>query len=349
MIGKEAWKEYKKDFGAKSTLTAMYVFILAICLLLNIWVGFTMVITIPFFVLPFTFAYLSTLAGLNISKSAPIKSFFAFYPLYFQSLFFGGFKALIGFLKAILISVIFSTLLTIILYYTFLRGQPGFAEILKEIELANDVKSMQIAMDHFFAFEPANLTMKIASLVGSYFAAYTFIRHCLLNSEKFYLNLLTPKPMPMRAISRLYVVAAHIRRKEFYKEYYGAVWYVALWLLLTFGGATYVAGFIFNFDATRSLFVGLFASLILLLPFIPYYFDVLRLIFIASTDDYSKASIRLSEKTLNDLKRTNQLSEEDRKKIEEEIQRGKEELEKMFKEAEEASQNETDQSSEDKK
>lgn len=349
MIGKEAWKEYKKDFGTKSTLTAMYVFILAVCLILNIWAGFTMVITIPFFVLPFTFAYLSTLAGLKISKAAPIKSFFVFYPLYFQSIFFGGFKALIGFLKAILISVIFSTLLTIILYYTFLRGQPGFAEILKEIELANDVKSMTVAMDHFWAFEPANLTMKISSLVGSFFATYAFIRHCLLNSEKFYINLMTNKPMPMKAVSRLYMVAAHMRRKEFYKEYYGAVWYVALWFLLTFGGATYVAGFVFNFDATRTLFVALFVSLILLLPFIPYYFDVLRMIFIASTDDYSKASIHLSEKTLDDLQRRNQLSEEDRKKIEEEIQRSKKELDKMIKEADDAIKENPEQPSEDKK
>lgn len=349
MIGKEAWKEYKKDFGAKSTLTAMYVFILAVSLLLNIWSGFTMVITIPFFVLPFTFAYLSTLAGLQISKSAPIKSFFVFYPLYFQSIFFGGFKALIGLLKAILISIIFSTLLTIILYYAFLRGQPGFAEILKEIEVANDVKSMSVAMEHFLAFGPANLTMKIASLVGSYFASFAFIRHCLINSEKFYINLMTSKPMPMKAVNRLYVVAAHMRRKDFYKEYYGAIWYVVLWLLLTFAGATYVAGFIFNFDATRALFVGLFVSLILLIPFIPYYFDVLRMIFIASSDDYSKASIHLSEKTLNDLQRTNQLSEEDRKKIEEEIQRSKEELDRMLKEADDASKENPEQPSEDKK
>ena len=220
---------------------------------------------------------------------------------------------------------------------------------MKEIELANDVKSMSVAMDHFWAFGPANLTMKISSLVGSYFGSYVFIRHCLLNSEKFYINLMTNKPMPMKAVNRLYMVAAHMRRKEFYKEYYGAVWYVALWFLLTFAGATYVAGFVFNFDATRTLFVALFVSLILLLPFIPYYFDVLRMIFIASTDDYSKASIHSSEKTLNDLQRTNQLSEEDRKKIEEEIQRSKEELDKMLKEADDAPKENPEQPSEDKK
>ena len=204
-------------------------------------------------------------------------------------------------------------------------------------------------MDHFWAFGPANLTMKISSLVGSYFGSYAFIRHCLLNSEKFYINLMTNKPMPMKAVNRLYMVAAHMRRKEFYKEYYGAVWYVALWFLLTFAGAAYVAGFVFNFDATRTLFVALFVSLILLLPFIPYYLDVLRMIFIASTDDYSKASIHLSEKTLNDLQRTNQLSEEDRKKIEEEIQRSKEELDKMLKEADDAIKENPQQPSDDKK
>ena len=349
MIGKESWKEYKKDFSVKLTLTVMYVFILACSLLLNIFSGVTMILTIPFIVLPFTFAYLSTLAGIDVSKSAPIKSFFFFYPLYFQGIFFSGFKAIVGFLKAILISIIFSTLLTLILYYAYLKVQPGFAEILSEIEAAKDVSSMRVAMDKFMAFEPANITITISSISGSFFGCYTFIRHCLVNSEKFYVNLMTTKPMPMKAVNRLYALASHNRRKEFLKEYYGAVWYVALWFIITFAGGAVGSLLLLKLDATRSLFVGLFVSLILLIPFIPYYFSVLRNIFIASSDDYSKASIELSERTLAELQRNNQLTEEDRTKIEEEIKKSKEEYEKMLKEAEVAEKKEQEKQQENKK
>ena len=349
MIGKETWKEYRKDISSKLALTAIYVFMLACSLLLNILSGLTMFITIPFIVLPFTFAYVATLGGMEYAKAAPIISFFMFYPVYYQRLFFGGFKAIIGFLKGVLISIIFSTILTIILYYTYLRIQPGFAEILSEIDAAKDVAAMQSAMEKFYNFEPANLTLKISTMTGSVFGAYTFIRHCLLNSEKFYLNLITKQPIPMKAASRIYAIAARARKKEFFKEYYGAVWYVGLWFFLTLAGGAVGAMFLFNIDATRSLFIGLFVSLILLFPFIPYYFGVMNNIFLASHDDYSKASITLSERTLEDLKRTNQLNAEQQKLLEEELQRGKEEYEKMLKELEEAEKKEPKDDKENKK
>lgn len=335
MIGKATWQDYKKEFGVKSTVTAMYVFILACCLLLNIWMAATIIITIPFVVLPFTSSYMAVLCGIPVSKQAPIKSFFLFYPLYFSSLFFGGFRALLGFLKSILISIVITAVLTIILYYAYLRGQPGFAEILQEIQNAKSVAEMQTAMDHFYAFSPANLTLNIASMVGTFFGIWVFIRHCLLNSEKMNLNLMTNKPLPMKALNRLYLTAAHIRRKEFFKEYYGATWYVILWFIITFGGGAALSITVFKLNATQSMFVGLFVSLILMFPFIPYYFGVLRNICIASSDDYSKASIQLSERTLQQLQQNNQLTEEERKKIEEEIQHSREELEKMTKENEE--------------
>ena len=342
MIGKATWQDYKKDFGAKSTLTAMYVFVLACSLLLNIWIGATMIITIPFVVLPFTFSYIATLSGLPLAKQAPIKSFFLFYPIYFSSIFFGGFRAILGFLKSILISIVFAALLTIILYYTYLRGQPGFAEILQEIQNANSVKEMEVAMEHFYAFSPANFALNISSMVGTLFGVYVFVRHCLLNSEKFYLNLMTNKPLPMKALTRLYITAAHIRRKDFFKEYYGAVWYVGLWFIATFAAAMAVSNLVFNLDATRSMFIGLFVSLILLFPFIPYYFEVIKNICIASSDDYSNASIQLSEKALAQLQQNNQLTDEERQKIEEEIKKSREELERMNKEAEEAEKQEAE-------
>lgn len=336
MIGKETWKDYKKDFGVKSTLTAMYIFVLACTLLINILLPFSIVLTIPFFVLPFTFSYFAVLCGFPLSKQAPIKSFFLFYPVYYSKLFYGGFRALLGFIKGILISIVFSMVLTIILYYSYLRIQPGFAEILKEFEAANGASEIQTALEHFMAFEPAKMTTSISSLVGSIIGSWVFIRHCLLNSEKFCLNLLNTKPIPMKAVNRLYIVASNNRRKQFLKEYYGAVWYVVLSFVLLFAGASTVATFVFKISAEQSVFIGLFVALVLLFPFIPYYFSVIKNIFLASGDDYSKASIHLSEKAIEELKNNMQISEEDKKKLEEELQKSREEYERMIKEAEEA-------------
>ncbi len=349
MIAKEAWKEYGKDFGAKSSLTAMYIFIIAVSLLLNILFPPTIILTIPFVVLPFTFAYQAALFGLQLSKFAIIKSFFAFYPFYFKVIFFGGFRALVGILKGILISLIVSSILTIILYYTFLRGQPGFAEILQEIEAATSIKQMETAMEHFYKFSPANLMMQIVTLSGSVLGTFVFIRHCLLNSEKFYLNLMTNNPLPIKALNRLYLVASHIRRKEFFKEYYGAVWYVGLFFLIVFAAASTASVFIFKFEINRAIFIGLFVSLFLLFPFIPYYFSVLKMISFASGDDYSKASIHLTEKALTNLTLTNKLTPEEREKIEEELAKEKENLERILKDSDESNPPETDSDEKDKK
>lgn len=342
MIGKETWKTYKTNFAAKSSLTAIYVFILSCTLLLNILFTGTIIITIPFIVLPFTFAYFSTLCGLPMAKDAPIKSFFLFYPVYYSQFFFGGFRALLGFLKAFLVSTIFSVILSIILFYTFLRGQPGFAEILNEIEYAKDIAQMQKAMEHFYQFSPAYFSMQVSTLVGVFFGTWVFIRHCLLNSEKFCLNLLTNKPLPMKAATRIYLTAANIRRKQFYKEYYGAVWYVVLAFIVFFSGATSIGCFVFHIESNRSIFIGLFVALILLFPLIPYYFEVIRNIFAASGDDYSQASIRLSEEAINQLKKNNQLTPEQQKMFEEELQKSREEFEKLSKEIEEESKKDSD-------
>lgn len=329
MIGKESWKDYKTNFSMKFRLTVMYTFFLMVVLILAVLTPFTLVATLPFIVLPFTFSYVSVLCTPELSKNNPILSFFICYPLYYKSFFFGGFRALIGILKAVLISIIFSSILTIILYYTYLRGQPGFAEILQEIQAASNAEEMQTALDHFLSFSPTIFMTKITNLVGGFFGIWAFIHHCLLNSEKFYLNLFNPKPLPMKAVNRLHIAASHLRRKDFFKEYYGAVWYVMIDFVIGFGGGATLSMFVFNFDASQSLYIGLFISLILLFPFIPYYFDVIRNIYLASSDEYSDASIRLSEKALYDLKRNNLLTEEDRKKMEEEIEKSKALIQQM--------------------
>ena len=329
MIGKETWKDYKKNYSLKFRLTTMYVFVLMLVLMLAILTPFTLIATVPLVVLPFTFSYVALMGFPEAMKDGPIRSFFIFYPVYFQRIFFGGYRAWLGLLKSILISIVFSSIMTLILYYTYLRGQPGFAEILQEIEAAKSVAEMETAMNHFMDFGPATFTSQLASMVGAFFGIWTFIRHCLLNSEKFCFTLVNKVQYPMKATNRVYVVAAHLRRKQFYKEYLGAVWYLILIFLIAFGGGASLSFFVFKLGPMPSLFVGLFISLILLFPFIPYYFDVIRNICLASFDDYQEASIRLSEKLIMNLSKNNLLTEEELKKAQEEIAKGREAIKQM--------------------
>ena len=334
MISKPSWKELKENFGVAMRITAVYVFILACTLLINILAPITILLTLPFLVLPFTFAYISSIGSLPIIKTIPVRSFLVMYPLYFNGMFFGGFRALLGFAKAILICVVVSSIMMIILFYTYLRGQPGFAEILKEIDTASSVKEMETAMAHFTSFEPMVNATNASTLVGGVLGVWIFIRHCLLNSEKISLNLLNKTPTPMKALNPLYVSAAHLRRKTFRKVYYGATWYVILAFFVFFGGGASLSLYVFHLDASRSIYVGLFFALVLLIVFIPYYFIVIKNICVASADDYQNAMINLSERLLNDLKRKNQISEAEIKQLEDDINQKKAALAQLEKELE---------------
>lgn len=338
MIAKATWKEVKLNFGAKARITAVYVFMLAVSLLLNILFPFSIIITIPFIVLPFTFCYIATLGSTQFFKDTPVSAFFIFYPVYFKQEFFGSFRALIGFLKSLLSSFVFSTLIYIILYVTYLKIQPGFAEILTEIEAAKTMSEIETAMQHLVEFKPAYFVIQTSTFVGGFFGVWTFLHHCLLNSEKICVNLLHNKGVPAKSLHVLYKEASSMRRKEFYKEYLSSNWYVILFFLFTFGGATALSIYVFNLDGTRSIFIGLFVSLILLIPFIPYYFLLIKNLCVASTDDYQKAMINLGEKALEELKQKNQMSNEEISKLEDELAKQKEavaEMEKQLKEEEE--------------
>lgn len=340
MIGKAAWSDYKKNISLKLSLTATYIFILACVIMLAVLFPFSFIITVPFIVLPFTVSYIGALEAPAVAGTLPIRSFFIFYPVYYSPIFFGGFRALLGLLKSILISIAFSSVLTLILYFTYLKNQPGFAEILHEIQNATSASAIETAINHFFEFEPAKFVSQISNLVGGFFGIWTFIRHCLLNSEKIIFNLVTPKPLPIKALNRLHVSASHARRKEFFKEYFGATWYVILWFILVFGGGASLSMFVFKLDSTTSLMIGLFAAIVLSFPFIPYYFDVMKNICLASTDDYQKASIYLSEKALVDLERRGKLTEEDRKKLQKQIEQGKAALKQIEEEEKKAQEEE---------
>ena len=340
MIGKASWEEYRDNFAINIRMTAVYVFILACTLQINILAPISIIITIPFFVLPFTFAYISATTSSQLFKGAPVRSFLALYPLYYQGAFFGGFRALIGFAKAILISIICGSIMTIILYYAYLRGQPGFAGVLHEIDVAKTVNEMNLALEHFAEFEPAKIVTDTSTLVGGFFGSWIFLRHCLLNSEKITLNLMNKNPAPMKTLTSLFITTSHLRRKQFLKEYYGAVWYVVLAFVFTFGGGAALAKYVFHIEASRCIFIGLFVSLILMIFFIPYYFIVVKNICVASTDDYQRGMIAMGERALETLKKHNQITEEEIKKFEEDIKQKKEALEKMEKELKEQEEKE---------
>ena len=334
MIQKETWKNYKVNLGLKFSYTALYVFLMLLSILLIIVVPFAFILVIPFAVLPFTFCYYASIVGLRMHNGLTNRTFFAFYPLYYQPFFRGNFNALIGFIKSVLVSIISSTILTVILFYTYLKNQPGFAEILQEIDSASTIDAMSTAMKHFNDFGPAKLTIEIANCVGLGLGIFCFVRHVFLHGEKLFVNLLGVKPVPSKVVNQLYSIAFRIRRKQFYKEYYGAMWYVILWFMVTFAGGIVFNFMVLNLSSSISVYVALAFALLMMFPFLPYAVEMLNNIYLASADDYNKASLVAMEKAQMMINKMKNISPEEKEKLIQYIASEKENLEKVQKEIE---------------
>jgi len=344
-ISKQAWKLYKIRAGLKISLTAFYVFILSLVLFLGFITIYSFILTIPFIVLPFTFSYISIIASSNLKVEPKISNLFKLYPLYFKNTFSGGFRAINGFFYSVLLTIGVSLVSYIIFFYAYLQFQPGFMDAFNNLRAATTTEKINEAMTALTNLECVKFATDVTSLIATYVAVFFFIRFCLINSEKFFFNLLNVNPIPMRGCNALYKRMRKIRRGEFFKEHFLGTWYLHLAFVLLLGGGTALSYLVLKLDGQTSVLCGLFMTLILMIPLIPYYFQFSACIYICSGEDYAKASIELSEIALQRMMHMANVSEEQRKEYEKMVALSKESFEKMKKENEELEKQEQEEQS----
>ena len=316
-IVKSGFKEARKRFVIVSLPLSFFALLTIGMFVLGFYVPFTFVLTIPFIIIPsfFSVAAINTLAPNENTHEG--LGFFVMFRAYFTQLFRGGYKVIIGFLKAFGVFIISSAILSAILSSTVLNKDPSYVEFINQINVMTDANQIAEALTNFInTNQTFNKLMIIINGVSSFLAAYMFVHHFAVNSFKYNYNFLSKLPLPMQDLNLIHKNVVKQHRRSFYKDYYSSNWFLGLLLI-----AGYATGFLLsyffinNIDMVQMSVLGLFGSFIFLLLFTPYFLNASQIMFGKYREYYVETLIDLTKQSLEQIKKTQTISEEKEKEV----------------------------------
>ena len=326
-IVKASFKEAKNRFVILSLPLCFFALLSIGVLGLGFYAPLTLFLTIPFIVIPSFFAVsaINTLA-LNKNTHEGI-GFFIMFRTYFSQLFRGGYKVIIGLLKALLTFIVFSAILSAILSATILNKDPEYIAFVEQIQTITDQNVLAEALDNFFNNNKTfNLILVIVNCSAFFVASYVFLHHFAVNSIKYNYNFSSKMPLPMQDLNLIFKVTLKKRLRMFYKDYYKAFWFLGLVFALGYAaGALIPYFFIPNIDMVQMTIIGLFGGFIFLLFFIPYFLNASQLIFNRYRSTCVETLIDLSKQSLEQMKKAQAISEDKEKEVLQIIESQKEE------------------------
>ena len=328
-IVKLAFKESMKRFKIVSLPLSFFAVLTIGILALGFYAPATLILTIPFIVIPsfFSVAAINTIAHNENTHEA--LGFFIMFRAYFSQIFRGGYKVVVGLLKALLVFLGISIILTAILTSTIISKDPAYIELVS----ITDAEQFVNAFNDFVANnETFNNIMEITYISSSFGFFFMCIHHFAVHSFKYNYNFISAMPLPMHDLNLINREVMKKSRWSYLKEHYKAFWFIGLILLLGFAGGELFAFFLLkNVNVAQIPVVGLFFALILGLFFIPYFLNASQLIFVNYRSLYVDTLIDLTKKSLDEMKKANQISEDKEKEVLKVIESQKADVEKTDK------------------
>ena len=256
---KESTQLTIKNFGYKSSLMAIYGFFVVLILVGAFFAPITLILSIPFLFMPLTLGLVASNSSINIGLKNPIIAFFIFFARYYRDLLFGCFRSIFGFLKALVVYLAYSTIISLIMTIFLMNSCPAFIDLLSQIE-SGAIKTFEELATQLQAIPEYNFGLYLNFVISFGFAVYAFIHHILTNSVKYSFLFSSKRLYNYRDVNLIHRYAFKKYRKNFYFNYYS----IAIFLVLLFVGG-YVGGLIFvknnfNMDFMQSSIVGLFVG-----------------------------------------------------------------------------------------
>ncbi len=312
-ITKQAFKIYHANLSSYLSISSIFGTIALLCFVLAYFFPISLILSVPIIFSPSIFALQASLMSLNSKEEgSPIKIYFKYFGLYFTSLFRGGYRSLIGLIKALAALSIITTLVAIPISIVAYQTIPELKDII--------VNNATLTPEQLDAIILNNNLLKYGSmfavggglLAGSYFYIHHLFAHSLIYASMLHTN----EPLVMRAYSYIFRIVFSYFRRTFYKEYYKAVW----WLIII-----YIIGYCLGFSGLLLLkkdfiyyspqIIGLAGGFILILFFLPYVFNVVELILINHIDEYNRANMNATMTLVNQLKAKGGLSPNEEEEI----------------------------------
>lgn len=318
------FEETRKRHNGMSTQLFSFVIITLLCLMLAYVLPYSLVITLPFVIVPAYFGF----TGSNVAKQVKGGEqigFFRMFRLYFSELFFGGYRVLIGFLKSFLVYTIIEFIIIIVFEYTVFPNIPGYTAILDKITTTANVGEV---LGEFLVFMSTNeLMMRYTFLATSFsllVAVFFFIQHIGKHSVKIRRNLLRQPPLPSAQVNYVYKRVRKDHRGEFLKTYLRCAWLFQLVLIVAGVGGILISFFLLkDFNPAQAIVISLALMLIVSIPLLNYVSVMQDMIYLYFAEEIEKTNITVTLELIDRFKDKIDISEEDAQKIHEVLEQSK--------------------------
>ena len=324
---KEAKDQYLRKFGLKSSLSAIYgVFVILILLLAWVWLP-SLILSVPLILLPLTFGYIGANSSINSNLKMPYRIMFSLFARYYRDALFGCFRSLFGLIKAVVVYMIYSTLISIVVVSVLSVTSQEFINLIHEIEGVTTIEGLQEIITKIELLPEYILGLYISFTVSFGFAVYAFIHHIFTNSIKYCMVFSAPKPIGYREINYMHRIGFRKFRKNFYLNYYLVATLIATLYIAGYAGGSLISYFIFKMDYVQSAAIGLFGGFALNLFLLPLLFDVIEAVYKHEGACYVQAFAEKMTRAFDELKNSSELNDEEKAKMQKVIEDVNKELE----------------------
>ena len=306
-------KEEKHGFSPQLFWFALFSII---SLILAYLFPFSLILTVPFVIIPSWFAFNSVTSIKGVKNSENVN-FFVMFKAYFSPLFFGGYRLLFGLLKGFVTYLVVSSIAFMVFSNIGLKDNAEFHAI---IEKMNSTAELEALMNELSAFlmspavaKPVFLITSIALVLG----IFVFLQHVLKHSMKMRRNLFTRQPIPMKQFHMIDAKVRKDNRKLLWASYLSSTWFIQLLVILSAaGGIVFSYFFLTDLDPFKAAVIAVFLGFVFLLPLFNYISMVQNMLYLSLRHKYEETFVNMTLEFLTKFKDKLGIEEEEAKKIE---------------------------------
>jgi len=319
-LAKTAWILYKKEIG-KIWPTGLNVFFVSVGIIaVAFWLPGSLYFTLPTIGMLFFFAYQLSLSYVRKGSAMGNRQFSSFLGAYFRMPFFGCYRIIRNLFLSFLFSLVFGILVGFIYFEIADALSPAFQA--DWLVFVNDYSQNKMTEAYEVLAASESLAgwqnaVALVEMVAIYFAFILYMAFYGLNP---YLRSVIMGASP-RVSNAIFVGGIH-QAKGFWGDYFKTLWPLFALAILGYGGG-FALTHVFLSDAAHSAVGGVAGSILLLTPFLPYYFESAGLLMEKYRQAFSDYSITLAQRTLKQLEDAKQMSEEEAAEIKKSIDEAK--------------------------
>ncbi|MCR5309709.1 MAG: hypothetical protein K6E21_06355 [Bacilli bacterium] len=274
------------------------------------------IITISLLFIPVLYATYMTLYSIKFGGTVTIGTTLGLSLSYYRRNSFGCFRLLRCFLKTLLVEAIATVILYFLLQAIFenIYGNQ-FVESMKyasDLYINGDSEGF---LDYLSEDNVASFFMSCVAYFSTSCATVAFIFGIAFNSINLYLCANIPGATAQFSTA-VFNRFLKVKINSYRKDFWSLQWPLFALLIAGITGG-YLLVMLAEMEFSLALPISTIGGIILMIPFAPFYFAGCEALFAKYNPDMKEASVELTNGFLREIKNNINLSEEDKKKIEE--------------------------------